>query len=206
MTLSLTVVQRRVLGVLIEKALTTPAGYPLTLNSLVAGCNQLSCRDPVMRLSEDEIAKALRELSELQLVSEVPPERGGRVERFRHDVEERLGWNEYKQAIVAELLLRGAQTPGELKTNASRMAPIPDLQCVGMILEAFSTQDPPIVREMPRQPGKSASRYQHLFAPDSESASPPATAPPPQGLEARVAKLEADLAALRQEVQQWKAR
>ncbi len=197
MPLKLDVVQRRVLGVLMEKALTTPTAYPLTLNAVVVGCNQLSCREPVLHLSDDEAAKALRELKGMGLVTEVDPERNARVERYKHNVEEELDWNEYKQAIVAELLLRGPQTPGELKTNASRMANLPDLQAVVMILEAFRSQDPPVVRELPRQPGKSASRYDHLFAAEPEV---PIASPSPTTLEARVAKLELDLAALRQEL------
>lgn len=196
--LKLDAAQRRVLGVLMEKSLATPGSYPLTLNTVVAGCNQLSCREPVMRLTDDETAKALRELKDLGLVAELDPGPNARVERYKHTVEERLDWNQYKQAIVAELLLRGPQTPGELKANASRMAPLPDLQAVTMILEAFRAQDPPIVRELPRQPGKSASRYEHLLAADQPEA--PVAAPPPATLEARVAKLEQELAALRQEL------
>lgn len=199
MSLKFTAVQRRVLGVLVEKALTTPAAYPLTLNALVAGCNQLSCRDPVMRLTDDEVARALRELQERQLVAEIG---GARVERYRHELEARLGWNEYRQAVIAELLLRGAQTPGELKANASRMAALPDLDAVHMILEAFATQDPPVVRELPRQPGKSAARFDHLLYADGEPArAPAAPAPPPaDSLEARVARLEAEVAALREAI------
>ncbi|MBI2901118.1 MAG: DUF480 domain-containing protein [Planctomycetes bacterium] len=206
MTLKLGAVQRRVFGVLIEKSLATPGAYPLSLNALVAGCNQFSCRDPVVRLTEDEVAKAARELKGMGLAAEVEPERGARVERFRHDAEERLGWNEYKQAIVAELLLRGPQTPGELKSNASRMAAIPDLECVAMILEAFAAQDPPVVRALPRQPGKSAQRYEHLFTSEEEAGEAPVAATPgPAGLEARVARLESEIASLRREVEDLRA-
>jgi len=199
MVLKLTLVQRRVLGVLIEKSLNTPTSYPLTLNSLLLGCNQLSCREPVMHLTEDDVAKAARELNGMGLVAELDPERTARVERFKHLAEEQLGWNIYKQAIIAELLLRGPQTAGELKANASRLAPIPDLECVSMILEAFATQEPPLVRQLPRQSGKSASRFEHLFASELEPVHAPSSTPSPD-LEARVARLESDLTALRQEV------
>src|SRR5919206_353893 len=115
MPLQLNAAQRRVLGVLIEKSRTTPGGYPLTLNALLVGCNQLSCRDPVMKLTEDDIARAARELGTLGLAAEADPGRGARVERYRHSVEETLTWTPVQQAILAELLLRGPQTPGELK-------------------------------------------------------------------------------------------
>lgn len=207
--LKLNAVQRRVLGVLIEKSRTTPGGYPLTLNSLLAGCNQLSCREPVMRLSEDEAAKAARELGVLRLAAEADPARGSRVERYRHTAEESLHWNDNEQAVLAELLLRGPQTAGELKTNASRMAPLPDLDGVLQILGRLAAQDPPLVRELPRQPGKNVSRYDHLLYAEEEArvAPVPAVSGPPipsTALEERVARLEGDLAALRQEFQEFR--
>jgi uncharacterized protein len=208
MTLKLTVAQRRVLGVLLEKSRTTPGGYPLTLNALLAGCNQLSCREPVMRLSEDEVARAARELGQMRLAAEADPGRGARVERYRHTVEELLQWNEVQQAVMAELLLRGPQTAGELKTNSSRMAALPDLDGVLQLLGRLAAQDPPLVRELPRQPGKSVPRYDHLLYAEEEagSASPTgASGPPPPVLSAtvedRVARLESELAALRKEIQ-----
>ena len=208
MQLSFTPLQRRVLGVLIEKAMSTPTGYPLTLNAVVVGCNQLSCRNPVMKLTEDEVARGLRELKEAGFVTEWNPTRNARVERFSHNMEEKVGWNQYKQAIIGELLLREAQTPGELKTNASRLAPNLDLDAVGMILDALSTEDPPIVRRLPRQPGKNASRYIHLLASESEPEpaaaatveAAPVVSDDPQLVE-RVAALEREVAALREELE-----
>ena len=203
MTIAFSLLQRRVLGVLVEKALSNPAAYPLTLNTVFVGCNQLSCREPVMQLTEDEVARALRELKEVGLVTELNPGRNARVERFRHNVEEQLGWNQYKQAIIAELMLRGPQTPGELKTNASRLAPLLDLDAVGLILDALSTQEPPIVRRFPRQPGKNASRYGHLLSSEPEAEPEPprreSEVPPPE-LGVRVTALEREVAALRQEL------
>ena len=93
MTLKLSLAQRRVLGVLIEKSRTTPGGYPLTLNALLVGCNQLSCREPVLKLGEDDVAKAARQLGDLKLAAEADPGRGARVERYRHTVEETLRWD-----------------------------------------------------------------------------------------------------------------
>ena len=202
MTLKLNAAQRRALGVLIEKSKTTPGGYPLTLNALLVGCNQLTCREPLMRMTEDEAAKAARELGALGLAAEADPGRGARVERYRHTVDESLKWNEARQAVMAELLLRGPQTAGELKTNASRMATLPDLEALVGILKEMASQDPPLVVELPRQPGKSAARFDHLLY--SEERAPSAAPPPvpPSDLEARVAKLESELAAMKQEIQQ----
>lgn len=207
MALKLNAAQRRVLGVLIEKAKTTPGGYPLTLNALLVGCNQLSCREPVMKLSEDEAARAARELKAMGLAAEVDPERGARVERYRHTADESLKWDDVRQAILAELLLRGPQTAGELKTNASRMAELPDLDGLLRLLREMSAQDPPLVRELPRQPGKSSTRFDHLLY--SEEAPPAAPQAPPaaaSGLEARVAKLEIELTALRDEIRDLRGR
>ncbi len=206
MALKLTAIQRRVLGVLIEKSLTTPGGYPLTLNSLLVGCNQLTCREPVMSLTEDEVARAVRELDAMNLAGEAGLERGARVERYSHRAEELLGWNPHQQAVMAELLLRGPQTAGELKTNASRMAAIPDLEVTNMILQAFATETPPLVRELPRQPGRSAVRFDHVCYAEGE-ATVAVSAPVlvPRGneasLEARVARLEEEVAALRRQVE-----
>jgi len=208
MTLKLNATQRRVLGVLIEKSRTTPTGYPLTLNALLVGCNQLSCRDTVMKLGEDEIARAARELGTLGLAAEADPGRGARVERYRHSVEETLKWTPAQQAILAELLLRGPQTPGELKTNASRMAELPDLDSLVPLLREMAGQTSPVLRELPRQPGKSAARFDHLLYAEEApvpAPTPPATGappPPPSPLEARVAKLETELEALRQELRE----
>src|SRR6185295_13511159 len=129
-----------------EKSRTTPGGYPLTLNALLVGCNQLSCREPVMKLTEDEVARAAREMGDLRLVAETDAGRGARVERYRHTAEETLRWNELQQAVMAELLLRGPQTAGELKTNASRMAALPDLDGVVRLLGDLAAQNPPLVR------------------------------------------------------------
>ena len=194
MTLKLTVAQRRVLGVLIEKSRTTPGGYPLTLNALLVGCNQLSCREPVLKLGEDEVAKAARELGTMRLAAEADLGRGARVERYRHTVDETLKWNDLEQAVLAELLLRGPQTAGELKTNASRMATLPDLDGVIQLLSSLAAKDPPLIRELPRR------RYDHLlYAEETAAPAPPTTTS--ESLEDRVARLEQDLASLRQEIQ-----
>lgn len=96
----LNAVQRRVLGVLIEKSMTTPAAYPLTLNSLVTGCNQLTCRDPILHVSEGEVARAVHELQQWQLVGQAEPDRNARANRFKHRAEERFGWGKIGRAHV----------------------------------------------------------------------------------------------------------
>jgi uncharacterized protein YceH (UPF0502 family) len=225
MSLKLNAVQRRVLGVLIEKSLTTPGSYPMSINSLVTGCNQLTCREPIMQLSEGEVSKAVYDLQRLLIVKQADPDRSARVNRFKHNVEERWGWDNRQRAIIAELLLRGPQTVGELKGNASRMSPITELQYVIDLLAAFASQDPPLVRELPRQLGRNATRWDHLFYPDDEPrnipelaagvpavGAPAAPSPVPPAcatgvaddaltaLQARVERLEAELSALREEV------
>jgi uncharacterized protein YceH (UPF0502 family) len=209
----LSAIQRRVFGVLIEKSLTTPGGYPLTLNALVTGCNQLTCRDPVMHLTEAEVGRALHELQIWPgggLVRQAPADRTARSNRFEHLAESRFGWDRRERAIMAELLLRGAQTPGELKTNGTRMAPLDDLQLVMSLLDALARHEPPYLRELPRQPGQSTVRYDHLFYPEGES-SPPAVAEPAVArsahqtrdtLESRVERLEREVAELRDRLAQ----
>lgn len=224
MPLKLNAVQRRVLGVLIEKSMTTPGSYPMTLHALVTGCNQLTCRDPVMTLTEAEVSKAVYELQQMRIVKQADPDRTARVNRFRHNVEERWGWDNRQRAVMAELLLRGPQTVGELKANAARMTPITELAYVAGLLADFAGQDPPLVRELPRQPGRSVTRFDHMFYPEDEAqaattvatvagpapapaepAAEPAVPPAPAGadvsaLEARVAKLETELAELREQI------
>lgn len=222
MPLKLNAIQRRVLGVLIEKSLTTPGSYPMSLNALVAGCNQLTCREPIMQASEADVSKAVYDLQRMLIVKQADPDRSARVNRFKHNVEERWGWDNRQRAVIAELLLRGPQTVGELKGNASRMSPITELQFVSDLLAAFAAQDPPLVRELPRQPGRSATRWDHLFYPEDEprnipelaggGAAAPIAAPAETHavateaaavveLRTRVERLEAEVAALRAELQ-----
>ena len=120
-----TLIERRILGVMVEKAKTTPETYPLSLNSLTTGCNQKSNRDPVLSLDEEEVESCLNQLQKTVLVTRL---QGGRVERWKHNLYEQWNVNKVELAILAELLLRGAQTEGELRTRASRMEPIADLE------------------------------------------------------------------------------
>ncbi|MCK6456511.1 MAG: YceH family protein [Phycisphaerae bacterium] len=218
MAITLNAMQRRVLGVLIEKSLTTPAGYPMTLNAVVTGCNQLTCRDPVMHLSEGDVARAIHELQQLQLVSQAPPERTARANRFQHEVEARFGWSTRERALMAELLLRGPQTVGELKSNASRMTPLEDIHYVAELLSTLASREPPFVMDLPRQPGKSVTRYDHRLypadepreyahAPGADSVVKTGTESPDRALELvqRVERLEREVELLREQVYRLRA-
>lgn len=166
MALQLNEVEVRVLGVMIEKSLTTPGSYPLTLNAILLGANQKQNRDPVVEFTEAQIAQATHALQRRQLVKQAPPVAGARANRFEHNVVERLKWDRRQQAVLAELMIRGSQTAGELRGRGSRMTPIPDLLAVHEILHTLSTCDPPYLRELEREPGRSAIRFEHLLSSD----------------------------------------
>ncbi len=190
-----TEVEVRVLGVLIEKALTSPSAYPLTINALVTGANQLQNRDPVVGYSESEVSSALRSLERRGLVAQSPPSPGARAVRFEHHLVEQLQWDRREQAVMAELMLRGRQTAGELRARASRMTTLPDLQSIVSALESLKGRATPFVEELPREPGRSANRFRHLLG--GEPVGLDAEAPAAPSLEARVARLEADVAELK---------
>lgn len=127
--------QRRVLGVLVEKAKTTPDAYPMTLNGLVAGCNQKSNREPQMNLSSDDVEQVLEELRAMGAVTEV--QGSGRVAKYRHHAYEWLGVEKTELAVMTELMLRGEQTLGELRGRAARMEPIPDLGALKPVIDSL---------------------------------------------------------------------
>ncbi len=204
----------RVLGVLIEKSLTQPGSYPMTMNAIVSGANQKHNREPALDLSEGEIAKALYSLEQKRFVAQAPPAAGARVNRFGHRVVERVSWDRREQAVMAELILRGRQTPGELRTRGGRMASIPDMAAVMAIIQDLSSGERAFVEELAREPGRSATRYRHLLASDSvredagaESVSRSATAVPEVqtddgSLSQRVAALEERLSCLEERIAQ----
>jgi uncharacterized protein YceH (UPF0502 family) len=178
MTLALNDIELRVLGVLIEKSHTTPDAYPLTINAIVSGCNQKQNRDPVMSVTDGEVARSLQTLEHKGLAHQAPPEPGARANRFKHTVADALHWDKRQQAVVAELMLRGRQTAGELRSRASRMASLPDLPAVLHVLGELADHKPPFVEELPREAGRSANRFRHLIGvtgPLDEAA--PASAP-----------------------------
>lgn len=170
-------IEVRVLGVLIEKSLTQPNAYPMTINAIRAGANQLQNRDPVMELQDGDVSRALQSLQHKQLAAQAPPNPGDRSNKFRHRVVETLRWDPREQAIMAELMLRGRQTAGELRTRASRMVPLQDLESLVAILESLKQGETPFVAELPREPGKSANRFRHLMSGEDRETMPAAGTP-----------------------------
>ena len=207
-------VQARALGVLLEKQVTTPDVYPLSLNALASGCNQKSNREPVMNLGEAAVRDAVEALVAMTLVRE-QGSAGGRTRRFSHRLDSRLfGEMEFsreERAVLCVLLLRGPQTPGEIRARAERLASFSDLASLQGVLDAMARrQDGPHVELLEREPGRREARYRQLLcieddslvaaAPERRSdiaaapGEPPATAP--AVLEARLAALESRIAAL----------
>jgi uncharacterized protein YceH (UPF0502 family) len=178
MPIQMTETELRVLGVLIEKSLSHPQSYPMTLNAVLLGANQKQNRDPVVEYSEREIAKALYDLEKRRLVKQTTPEHGARANRFAHNVVEELHWDRREQAIMAELMLRGRQTVGELRPRASRMTPLADLEAVMSILKGLQAHDPPFVEELVREPGRSTTRFRHLLSAEAGLPAGAAAAPP----------------------------
>ena len=198
-------VEVRVLGCLIEKEMTTPEYYPLSLNALTNACNQKSNRDPVVALAEEDVVRALNRLRFNQLT--VVSGESSRVAKYRHLLAENLGLVPAELAVVCELLVRGPQTVGELRTRAERMHTFPDLGAVEEVLNELMDREQPLLTRLARQPGRKESRYAHLFSgkpvepADDEGAAPlePARQRVMAGDE-RIAKLEEEVAALRAEV------
>lgn len=172
---SLNDVERRVLGVLIEKSMAAPEYYPMTVNAVVAACNQKNNRDPVMDLDESSVESTLEELRKRGLTSVVLPAPGARTNRYKHEIAARFGWEKRVTAIITELLLRGPQTPGELRSRCARLAAFESLDAVMTTLEYLQNSDPPLARALPRRPGQSAVRYMHLFYPPEEQVAIEAT-------------------------------
>ncbi len=162
----LTEIEVRVLGALIEKDITTPDYYPLSLNALVNACNQKNNRDPVMTLEEDSVADALATLQEKRLAG---PARGAasRVTKYEHRLQEVFNFDRREIAVLCVLFLRGPQTPGELRGRTERMYHFEALDDVVSTLDRLSQRQPPLAAVLPRQPGTKESRYMHLFSGDA---------------------------------------
>jgi uncharacterized protein len=200
-TILLNAVEARVLGALVEKETTTPEYYPLSLNALVNACNQKNNREPVMNLDEDAVRQALRGLEDDGLAG---PRRGGdsRVTKYEHRLQEVFNFTRGETAVMCVLLLRGAQTPGELRGRTERMHRFEEIDDVLGTLQKLMQREPSLATALPRQPGTKETRYAHLLSGEVEaSESVPAvnSAVAADGDE-RVAQLEAEIAALRQEV------
>ncbi len=188
----------RVLGSLIEKEITTPDNYPLTLKSLVAACNQTSNRDPVMALDEATVADALAELSQRGLAREVHRS-DSRARRYRQTLSEALSLHEAETAVMCVLMLRGPQTPGEIRTRSMRLFDFRDVPHVEVTLQSLATLSDPLVVQLPRRPGQKEVRYSHLL-----SGEPPADLEPAPAARvdaaARIAALEGEVESLRAEL------
>lgn len=159
----------RVLGALIEKDITTPDYYPLSLNALVNACNQKNNREPVMGLSEDAVRQALDSLQSKRMAG-VAGGADSRVTKYEHRLQEVFNFDRREIAIVCVLLLRGAQTPGELRGRTERMYHFDSLDDVQSTLQRLMQREPPLAVMLARQPGTKESRYMHLFAGEVEAA------------------------------------
>jgi len=208
-------VEIRVLGCLVEKELATPEYYPLSLNALVNACNQKSNRDPVVEFDETVVAQALESLRPLGLATQSAE--GGRVAKYCHNLDGKLRLDPMELAVLAELLLRGPQTAGELRQRASRMQPFPSLEAVEAVVAELAGREPPLVTRLPRQPGRKEHRFAQLLGGEPEPGEvEPAT--PPQAvlqvradnerlasLEEEVSELKRQLAALQEAFAQFRA-
>jgi len=203
MDVKLTENEVRVLGALIEKDITTPDYYPLSLNALVNACNQKSNRDPVMQLDEDAVRDALDGLQQQRLAG---PARGAdsRVTKYEQRMQEVFNFTRPEIAALCVLLLRGPQTPGELRGRAERLHRFEMLDDVQSALQKLMQRDPPLVKVLPRQPGTKESRWVHLLAGDVVVPELPAPASAAvasdHGDAERIAQLEEEVAALRRDV------
>jgi uncharacterized protein len=160
-------VEARVLGALLEKEITTPDYYPLSLNSLINACNQKSNRDPVMNLEEDSVRDALRTLHDNSLARSVSAA-DSRVTKYEHRLQEAFNFDRREAALFCELLLRGPQTPGELRTRAERMHRFDDLSEAQSALQRLMNREPALVKVLARQPGTKESRYMHLLSGEAQ--------------------------------------
>lgn len=210
MNIELNPVEARVIGCLIEKEVTTPDYYPLTLNSLTSACNQKSNREPVMNLSDTEVQEAVDSLIARRLVSD---ESGfnSRASKFQHRFCNTefgdLKLSKQEKAITCCMLLRGPQTPGELRTRTNRLADFSDVKEVEAVLDNMAARDAgALVVKLPREAGKRESRYMHLFSGDVDIEALTSAAPVsvPSASNERIDALETEVAELRQELAQLK--
>lgn len=203
MPIHLSPVEARVLGSLIEKETTTPEYYPLSLNALVTACNQKNNREPVLQLTEDEVRPALHRLQDQALAAAV---HDSRVTKYEHHLQEVFNLTRGETAVLCVLLLRGAQTPGELRSRTERMHRFEELTDVLSVLDKLAQYDPALVTALPRQSGSREIRYGHLLSgqPDlasfASSAVEPAASPRNSADADRLSQLESEVASLREEI------
>ncbi len=198
-------IELRVLGTMVEKQLTVPDSYPLTVNTLVNGCNQQNNRHPVTSLSEAEVIAALERLRERGFVG-LYTGAATRVPKYTVQLAEKLTLKPEETAILTELILRGAQTPGELRSRAERMHTLPSLAEVETILHALAALVPPLVVQLPREPGARAAKWMHTLGGADLSTLHTTEVPAlPPSREAREAELQARLQALETRVEALEA-
>lgn len=214
MRIRLTPPEARVIGCLIEKAVTTPAQYPLSLSALTTACNQKSSREPVMQLSDTEVQEIVDGLIKKHLVSDRSGF-GSRVTKYQHRFANvgfgSLEFSPQEMGILCLLLLRGPQTPGELRSRSNRLCQFRDVSETEAVLKGLAERrDGPFVTPLPREPGRREVRYAHLFGdPDTDFTAPsaaPATASPAEGQDGRLAQLEDLVLELQQALEEVKAR
>jgi uncharacterized protein YceH (UPF0502 family) len=199
----------RVLGSLIEKEITTPQNYPLTLNALVAACNQTSNRDPVLALDEAAVSHSLKELTRRSLVREVHRS-DSRAKRYRQSMSESKNLHPAETAVLCVLALRGAQTTGEIRSRSARLFEFLDLTHVEVTLQALMTMPTPLVAQVPRQAGQKEARYAHLLSGEPQVDSIEAASVEPvepdrlAALEQAVDSLRTEMAELRTQLEEFK--
>jgi uncharacterized protein len=201
---ALSAVQARALGALIEKDITTPDYYPLSLNALVNACNQKNNRDPVMTLDEDAVRDALSGLHDLGLAG---PASGAdsRVTKYEHRLQEAFNFTRAETAVLCVLFLRGPQTPGELRGRTERMYRFEELSDVLSTLQRLSQRDQPLVKQLARQPGTKEARFAHLFSGDVPSFEPSTGSPIERPSdESRMAQVADELRTIRREIEDLK--
>lgn len=204
MDIVLSEIEARVLGCLIEKEITTPDYYPLSLNALMNACNQKSNREPAMALNEEDVRNAMNSLRKKGLAGNAD-NMESRVTKYEHTLSEVFNFDRRETAILCELLLRGPQTPGELRSRAGRMHPFDDLTEVQSALQRLMRRDPPLAKVLPKLPGTKEARYAHLLSGDVEVPELPHLPASPVSSRAsvdtdRIDHLENELAALRKEL------
>jgi uncharacterized protein YceH (UPF0502 family) len=196
----------RVLGALVEKEITTPEYYPLSLNALLNACNQKTNREPVMNLDEDAVTAAIRSLSDFELAGAANTS-DSRVRKYEHRLGEAFNFTRPEIAVICVLLLRGAQTPGEIRGRGERLHHFEELNDVQAALQKLMQREPALVKVLPRQPGTKESRYKHLMSGDVEIAANEGAHDDVRGRSGvepvdggRMARLEAEVEKLRSEV------
>jgi uncharacterized protein len=210
-------VAARVLGALVEKEITTPEYYPLSLNALVNACNQKTNREPVMNLDEVAVTVALRSLSDLELAGAADTN-DSRVRKYEHRLGEAFNFTRPEIAVLCVLLLRGAQTPGEIRGRGERLHHFEELSDVQAALQKLMAREPALVKVLARQPGTKESRYMHLMSGDLEVAAAEGGRENDRGssggesvdggriawLEGAVAALQSEVAELREQLAQFR--